>query len=98
MEKKLIEKTSQLCDSVKELKQLWMDYVRERGEVPLGGHCITMWDGCSEWMEKLTHHDGEVFIVDCFGNEWNFESDTGPETLIELYDVVFVAMKQSSGE
>ena len=98
MEKKLIEKTSQLCDDAKELKPLWMDYVRERGEVPLGGHCITMCDGCCERMEKLTHHDGEVFIVDSFGNEWSFESDTGPETLIELKDVVFVAMKQPSGE
>ena len=98
MEKKLIEKTEQLCDNVKGLKQLWMDYVRERGEVPLGGHCITMYDGCSERMEKLTHHDGEVFIVDHFGCEWNFESDTGPETLIELYEVVFVGMKQLTEE
>lgn len=94
METKLIEKTAQLCDSIKELKRLWMDYVREQGEVSLGGHCITMLDGSSERMEKLTHHDGEVFIVDCFGNEWNFELDTDPETLIELHDVVFVAMRK----
>lgn len=98
MKQELIQKTTEFINHGKKLKQLWMDYVRQEGEISLGGHCITMWDGCSERMEKLTHHDGEVFIVDHFGNEWNFESDTGLETLIELYEVVFVGMKQLTEE
>ena len=98
MEKKLIEKTTQLCDSAEQLKELWMEYVRQQGEVDLGGHYVTMYDGSGEHMQKLTHHDGCVYIVDVYGNEWDFSTDVGPETLIELHDVVLVAMKSSSGE
>lgn len=96
MKQKLIEKTRQLCQSADELKELWMDYVRQQGDVDLDGHCITMWDGCSERMSRLTHHDGCVYIVDVFGNEWDFSTDVGPETLIELYDAVF--MRNASSE
>lgn len=98
MKQKLIEKTTQLCNNAEQLKELWMDYVRQQGEVDLDGHYITMWDGSGERMSRLTHHDGSVCIVDVFGNEWDFSTDVGPETLIELHDVVFVAMKSSSGE
>lgn len=98
MKQKLIEKTKQFCRSFDELKELWIDYVRQQGEVDLGGHYIIMWDGCGERMSRLTHHDGSVYIVDVFGNEWDFSTDAGPETIIELHDVVFVTMKSSSGE
>lgn len=90
MKQKLIEKTKQIRQSFDELKQLWMDYVKQQGEVELDGSYITMWDGCGERMRKLTYHDDCVYVVDVFGNGWDFSTDIGPETLIELHDVVFV--------
>lgn len=97
MKQKLIEKTTQLCNNAEQLKELWMDYVRQQGEVDLDGRYITMWDGSGERMSRLTHHDGCVYVVDIFGCEWDFSMDVGPETLIELHDVVF-ADKSSSEE
>lgn len=95
MEQKLIEKTKEFCQSIEELKQLWMDYVKQQNEVDLDGKYITMWDGSGERMRKITHHDDCVYVVDVFGNAWPFDTDTGPETLVELYDVVFVRNRLS---
>lgn len=91
MKKELIKQvTEEYLSQSKELKHLWMEYVKEQGEVKLKGFYITMWDGAGEQMDKLVYHDGEVFIVDIFGNEYSFERDTGLEAIIELYDFMFV--------
>ena len=98
MKKELIKQVSEEFHSQsKELKRLWMEYVKEKGDIKLGGFYITMWDGAGERMDRLTYHDGEVFIVDVFGGEYSFEHCTGLETLVELYDFMFVK-NQSSEE
>lgn len=98
MKKELIKQVSEeYLSQYKELKRLWMEYVKEKGEVKLGGFYITMWDGAGERMDRLTYHDGEVFIVDVFGGEYSFEHCTGLEALVELYDFMFVK-NQSSEE
>ena len=96
MKKELIRQvTADFICQGKELKHLWMEYVKEKGEVKLGGFYITMWDGAGERMDKLTYHDGKVFIVDVFGNEFSFEDDTSLESLVELYDFMFVKNQPS---
>lgn len=91
MKKELIKQVSEEFHSQsKELKRLWMEYVKEKGDIKLGGFYITMWDGAGERMDRLTYHDGEVFIVDVFGGEYSFEHCTGLEALVELYDFMFV--------
>lgn len=98
MKKELIRQvTEDYLSQYKELKRLWMEYVKKKGEVKLGGLFVTMWDGSGERMDKLVYHDGELFIVDVFGSEYNFEHDTGLEALVELYDFMFVK-NQSSEE
>lgn len=98
MKKELIKQvTEEYLSQSKELKRLWIEYVKEKGEVKLGGFYITMWDGAGERMDKLVYHDGEVFIVDVFGGEYSFEHCTGLEVLVELYDFMFVK-NQSSEE
>ena len=65
MKKELIKQVSEEFHSQsKELKRLWMEYVKEKGDIKLGGFYITMWDGTGEQMDKLVYHDGEVFIVE----------------------------------
>ena len=91
MKKELIKQiTEEYLFQSKELKRLWMEYVKEKGEIELCGFYITMWDGAGERMDRLTYHDGEVFIVDVFGGEYSFEHCTGLEALVELYDFMFV--------
>lgn len=98
MKKELIKQiTEEYLSQSKELKRLWMEYVKEKKEVKLNGLYVTMWDGAGERMDRLTYHDGEVFIVDVFGGEFSFENDTGLEALVELYDFMFVK-NQSSEE
>ena len=98
MKKELIKQvTEEYLSQSKELKRLWMEYVKGKGEVKLGGFYITMWDGAGERMDKLVYHDGEVFIVDIFGNECDFDHETGLEAIVELYDFMFVK-NQSSEE
>lgn len=98
MKKELIRQvTEDYLSQSKELKRLWMEYVKEKGEIKLNGFYVTMWDGAGERMDRLTYHHGEVFIVDVFGGEFSFENDTGLEALVELYDFIFVK-NQSSEE
>ena len=98
MKKELIKTlTEDFLSQSKELKRLWMEYVKEKGEVKLDGCYVTMWDGAGERMDKLEYRDGKVFIVDVFGGEYSFEDDTSLESLVELYDFMFVK-NQSSEE
>ena len=98
MKKELIKQiTEEYLSQSKELKRLWMEYVKEKKEIKLNGFYVTMWDGAGERMDRLTYHDCEVFIVDVFGGEYNFEHCTGLEALVELYDFMFVK-NQSSEE
>ena len=98
MKKELIRQVAEeYLSQSKEMKRLWMEYVKEKKEIKLNGLYVTMWDGCGERMSKLTYHDGEVFIVDVFGGEYNFEHGIGLEALAELYDFMFVK-NQSSEE
>lgn len=91
MKKELIRQVSEdYISQSKELKRLWMEYVKEKKEIKLNGLYVTMWDGAGERMDRLTYHDGEVFIVDVFGGEYSFEEDTGFEALAELYYFMFV--------
>lgn len=96
MKKQLMQKTEELFSLRNELKELWMEYVKLEGEVPLGGAFLTMWDGSGERMDKMFYRDGEVFIKDVFGNEYDFNSDTDFESLVDLYDIILT--KQSSEE
>ena len=91
-----MQKTEELFSLRNELKELWMEYVKLEGEVPLGGAFLTMWDGSGERMDKMFYRDGEVFIKDVFGNEYDFNSDTDFESLVDLYDIILT--KQSSEE
>ena len=97
MKHQLIEKTNALCSDAEELKELWTEYVMQQGEVPLGGGFLTMWDGSGERMDKMFYRDGEVFIKDVFGNEYDFNADSGFETLTDLHDILLIK-KASSGE
>lgn len=98
MKKELIRQVSEdYISQSKELKRLWMEYVKEKKEIKLNGLYVTMWDGAGERMDRLTYHDGEVLIVDVFGSEYSFEDDAGFEALAELYDFMFVD-NQSSEE
>ena len=90
------QKTVELINLRDELKELWMEYVKLEGEVPLGGAYLTMWDGSGERMDKMFYRDGEVFIKDVFGNEYDFKSDTDFESLVDLYDIILT--KQSFEE
>ena len=84
----LRRKTLELCVVRNDLKQMWMDYVKQKGVVQLDGACITIFNGASERMEKLEYNCGVVEIVDVFGNRYDFAEDAGLETLLELHDVV----------
>ena len=84
----LRRKTLELCVVRNELKEMWMDYVKQKGVIPLDGESITMWDGASTRMDRLEYESGIVYIVDIYGNSYNFAEDTGLETLLELHDVV----------
>jgi hypothetical protein len=98
MKKELIRQVSEdYISQSKELKRLWMEYVKEKKEIKLNGLYVTMWDGAGERMDRLTYHDGEVIIVDVFGSEYSFEDDAGFEALAELYYFMFVD-NQSSEE
>lgn len=96
MKKELIKTlTEDFLSQAKELKRLWMEYVKEQSEVKMNGFYITMWDGAGERMDKLTYNDGKVFIVDMFGGEYSFEDETCFESLVELYDFMFVKNQPS---
>lgn len=90
MEEKIKQNTLSLYDMFNELRDQWISYVKEKGEIELAGAPeITMWDGCSERMKKLVCRDDEAFIVDWYGNEYLLSVDAGPNTFLELCDVVF---------
>ena len=84
----LIRKTLELCVVRNELKEMWMDYVKQKGVIPLRGESISMWDGASMRMDRLECESGIVYIVDIYGNSYNFAENIGLETLLELHDVV----------
>ena len=88
MKEQLKTKSAVLISLRDELIELWQDYVKLEGEVSLGGSYFSMWDGSGERMDKLTYHDGVVFIVDVFGLEYDFKTFASFECLHELYDII----------
>lgn len=89
MKEALIKKTNEIYRSGDELRRMWEEYVRNNKEVPLDRSHITLLDGVTERMDKMIIRNGEVLLVDQFGNMFSLWSDCGLDTLMELCDVVF---------
>lgn len=86
--KKLSDKLSKQCD---EFRNLWRDYVKEKGEISLGRNHITLVDGTTERMDKMIPEGDDVMLVDQFGHKFSLYADCGCDTLLELHDVVFMS-------
>lgn len=92
MIKKVVEKSLETKRVTEELRQLWIDYIREKRTIPLYGAYLPI-SGCQycKW-EKIVW--GELFdepkLIDLNGNEKWMGNNLTYEVLQSLYKVLFV--------
>lgn len=87
---------NELANLVQEIGQcadrsaaLWAEYAKQQGGVDLKRMHVTMWDGCSERMDRLICRNNQAILVDQFGKEWSLLRDGGVTAILELNDIVF---------
>lgn len=98
MKEEIKNLTMEMYDQIHQLRELWISYIKFKGEIELNGEYLTMWDGACERMKKIVSKPEGVFIVDVNDNEYQFIGDTGIDTLFELLDIVFVQLKDENHE
>lgn len=89
MKEKISELRKEILCKQDELVDLWIDYVREQKEIPLGGFNVSLYEGFCEPMERMFYRDGDIIFVDAFGNEEGFADACTMETFKDLEFIVF---------